>query len=257
MTRSRTGAGPAAREASRLPRRRRRSRTRSAAWDLYRAQCACSAAAAWASSSTPRTQLQLCRVAAVAALSKVMHPGRRRQAAARRATFPARSAGHGRPQARPRRHDLPGGRGPRRPLSGHGVAGGRKSGATADGVGPLPAAEVLRVGREIAEGLEAAHSHGLIHRDVKPSNVWLEAGRGRVKILDFGLASPGKSPGDGQLTQEGLVVGIAGVHGPRTGQGSGARQTLRPVQSRLRPLPHVYGPQPLRQPPCCSARSWP
>src|SRR5918911_656854 len=54
--------------------------------------------------------------------------------------------------------------------------------------GRLPVPEVLRIGREIAEGLEAAHQRGLIHRDIKPANVWLEGKRGRVKILDFGLA---------------------------------------------------------------------
>jgi WD40 repeat protein len=54
--------------------------------------------------------------------------------------------------------------------------------------GRLPLAEVLRIGREIAAGLAAAHRHGLIHRDIKPGNIWLEAGSGRVKILDFGLA---------------------------------------------------------------------
>ena len=43
--------------------------------------------------------------------------------------------------------------------------------------GSCPCAEVLRVGREIAEGLAAAHATGLIHRDIKPANVWLEAPR--------------------------------------------------------------------------------
>jgi hypothetical protein len=51
----------------------------------------------------------------------------------------------------------------------------------------LPATEVLRVGREIAEGLVAVHARGLIHRDIKPANVWLEAPNRRVKLLDFGL----------------------------------------------------------------------
>ena len=49
---------------------------------------------------------------------------------------------------------------------------------------------MLRIGREIAEGLAAAHERGLIHRDIKPANIWLEAPSGRVKILDFGLARP-------------------------------------------------------------------
>ena len=58
----------------------------------------------------------------------------------------------------------------------------------------LPVKELLRIGREAAEGLSAAHQRGLIHRDIKPGNIWLEGERGRVKILDFGLARD-----DGQL----------------------------------------------------------
>ncbi|QDU28368.1 Serine/threonine-protein kinase PknB [Anatilimnocola aggregata] len=54
--------------------------------------------------------------------------------------------------------------------------------------GPLPLAEILRIGREAASGLAAAHSAGLIHCDIKPANLWLETPRGRVKVLDFGLA---------------------------------------------------------------------
>ncbi len=53
--------------------------------------------------------------------------------------------------------------------------------------GPMPLEDALRVSRQIAEALEAAHEKGIIHRDLKPANVKLTSD-GQVKVLDFGLA---------------------------------------------------------------------
>ncbi len=82
--------------------------------------------------------------------------------------------------------------------------------------GQLPILEALRIARETAEGLAAAHEVGLIHRDIKPGNLWLEAPRGRVKILDFGLARGGTE--DVQITQSGAIVGTPAYMAPEQAQ---------------------------------------
>jgi serine/threonine protein kinase len=72
-------------------------------------------------------------------------------------------------------------------------------------VGRLPVPEVLRIGRETADGLAAAHAQGLVHRDIKPANIWLEEGRDRVQIVDFGV--PRGTGADARPTQAGPVIG--------------------------------------------------
>ena len=83
--------------------------------------------------------------------------------------------------------------------------------------GRLPLEEVLRIGRETAEGLAAAHARGLVHRDIKPANIWLEEGRGRVRIVDFGLAR-GAEP-DAQFTHAGTVIGTPAYMAPEQAGG--------------------------------------
>ncbi|MGL4553064.1 MAG: protein kinase domain-containing protein, partial [Gemmataceae bacterium] len=86
-----------------------------------------------------------------------------------------------------------------------------------DRCGPLDAAEAVRVGRQIAEGLAAAHGAGLVHRDIKPANVLIEAGPScRVKITDFGLA---RAADDASLTQSGVVAGTPMYMSPEQATG--------------------------------------
>jgi serine/threonine protein kinase len=77
---------------------------------------------------------------------------------------------------------------------------------------PFLPEEVARIGAEVAEGLLAIHERGLIHRDVKPANIWLEGDEGHVKILDFGLARA--TGGEPQLTQAGAIVGSPAFMAP-------------------------------------------
>jgi serine/threonine protein kinase len=76
----------------------------------------------------------------------------------------------------------------------------------------LTPSEVCRIGRETAAGLAAAHAKGLVHRDIKPGNLWLEAPTGRVKVLDFGLARV--ADGKDGLTRTGAVLGTPGYMAP-------------------------------------------
>jgi serine/threonine protein kinase/tetratricopeptide (TPR) repeat protein len=85
------------------------------------------------------------------------------------------------------------------------VPGGTLASRLATGL--LPLDSVLQLGTAIADALENAHRHGVLHRDLKPGNVMLTAD-GHPKILDFGLAvllSSGKTTG--RMTQTGTVVG--------------------------------------------------
>jgi serine/threonine-protein kinase len=92
---------------------------------------------------------------------------------------------------------------------------------------PLPLDEVLEVGRQIADGLEAAHEAGVIHRDLKPANVCLTPD-GKVKLLDFGLAKPAGESRASDSTDSALST--------EAGQLLGTPTYMAPEQARGRPI---------------------
>jgi predicted Ser/Thr protein kinase len=77
----------------------------------------------------------------------------------------------------------------------------------------LDADEAIRFSREICEGLDYAHAHGIVHRDVKPANIMITS-RGMVKIMDFGIAKAG-----GSMTSTGQVLGTPNYMSPEQVKG--------------------------------------
>lgn len=83
--------------------------------------------------------------------------------------------------------------------------------------GSLPPGEILRIMGQICGGVGAAHAEGLVHRDLKPDNVFIAsggAGEETVKILDFGIAKTMAGPEETRLTQTGFLVGTPGFVAP-------------------------------------------
>ena len=91
--------------------------------------------------------------------------------------------------------------------------------------GPLAVKEVLRLARQAASGLAAAHAQGVVHRDVKPANILLEESVDRVLLSDFGLA---RTVDDATLTRTGMLAGTPHYMSPEQagGQNVGPRSDL-------------------------------
>ena len=84
--------------------------------------------------------------------------------------------------------------------------------------GPQPAAEAVRLAKQIAEGLQAAHARGILHRDLKPSNV-IVTSAGVAKLLDFGIAKLEAPNRDVTLTADGTVLGTVAYMSPEQALG--------------------------------------
>jgi serine/threonine protein kinase len=99
--------------------------------------------------------------------------------------------------------------------------------------GPIPLDEALRIAKQIAEALEAAHEQGIIHRDLKPANIKVRAD-GTVKVLDFGLA---KAFDPSVSTRVGVTMSpTLSVHATQAGIIIGTAAYMAPEQARGKPL---------------------
>jgi serine/threonine-protein kinase len=82
--------------------------------------------------------------------------------------------------------------------------------------GPLELKEIIRIGLQTARGLAAAHAQGLVHRDVKPSNILLDGTVERAMLTDFGLA---RAVDDATITRTGIISGTPQFMSPEQANG--------------------------------------
>ena len=90
--------------------------------------------------------------------------------------------------------------------------------------GKLSATEAVQIVVQVARGLEAAHAEGVVHRDLKPQNIMLDA-QGKASVMDFGIA---RSADSSNMTRTGALLGTPAYMSPEQAQGlkAGARSDL-------------------------------
>jgi serine/threonine-protein kinase len=87
----------------------------------------------------------------------------------------------------------------------------------------LSVGDAARIARQVADALAYAHSHDIVHRDVKPDNILLDKS-GHVLVTDFGIAKAAQAaqaatPGGAQLTSEGMIIGTPQYMSPEQASG--------------------------------------
>ena len=119
---------------------------------------------------------------------------------------------------------------------------GRTLGQRVAEEGPLDPEEARVVLAQAADALAAAHNAGILHRDVKPSNILIRHD-GSVKLTDFGIA---RATADATLTQTGLVTGSPAYLAPEVASGGRGVVRQRRLGARRHALPRARGPPALR-----------
>jgi eukaryotic-like serine/threonine-protein kinase len=94
---------------------------------------------------------------------------------------------------------------------------------------PLPFDTLLALSIDIADGLEAAHSKGIVHRDIKPDNIFVSS-RGHAKTLDFGLSK--LTPAGGSTKISSMLTAGASEHLTQAGSAIGTISYMSPEQVR-------------------------
>jgi len=88
--------------------------------------------------------------------------------------------------------------------------------------GPIAPVEVRRILREVADALAYAHNRNVIHRDIKPDNIIIDAETGRAMVTDFGIARALTDSGDSRLTATGMAIGTPAYMSPEQSAGDSA-----------------------------------